>query len=366
MSGVLDGYEDWPAYVADARAERSTGESRLAAALGLVRPSAPPEVRIVGRFERDGLEYTELRWDSSFGPEATGWLVAPVAAEGAEASAIASERLPGVLALHAHGGQKVVGAEQLLDLGAASVDPEGSRAFRAQYHEGLAPAGELARRGFAVLVHDAFLWGSRRFAADRPRAASGTESAADSSAESAAADRRSVQVEHRVAKAAGLLGTSIAGTVLHDDLQALAVLAASDRVDSTRLGVFGFSGGGARAHLLAAEAPEVSAVVVSCMMTTFTALVPDRIDQHSWLLLTPGLSTVTDWPDIAGAVDGQRMLTQYCLQDHLFDVAGMRAAHAMLTERMPLYTGSFHQKGHVFDAAMQHEAWRFLEGGLRE
>ena len=274
--------------------------------------------------------------------------------------------LPGVLALHAHGGQKAVGAEQLLDLGAASVDPVRADAFRAQYHDGLAPAAELARRGFAVLVHDAFLWGSRRFAADRPRAASGTESAAETGQSGPPADRRSVQVEHRVAKAAGLLGTSIAGTVLHDDLQALAVLAASDRVDATRLGVFGFSGGGARAHLLAAEAPEVRAVVVSCMMTTFAALVPDHIDQHSWLLLTPGLSAVTDWPGIAGAVDGQRMLAQYCLQDHLFDVAGMRAAHAMLTERMPLYTGSFHEKAHVFDAAMQHEAWRFLEGGLRE
>ncbi|KQO97054.1 hypothetical protein [Leifsonia sp. Leaf264] len=382
MSGVLDGYEDWPAYVAAARAalvERCAGESRLSAALGLPRPVTAPDVRVMGREARDGLEYTELRWNPGFGPDTAAWLVVPLDADGP---------LPGVLALHTHGGQKVIGAEQLVDLGPASVNPTRAMAFRATYHDGLAPAAELARRGFAVLVHDGFLWGSRRFAGDRRTATSGTPAGApvalhlpalapapgavdggETADEAAAADRRSVQLEHRIAKAAGVIGTSVAGTVLHDDLQALAVLAASDSVDQTRLGAFGFSGGGARAHLLAAEAPNVRAVVVSCMMTTFAALVPDHIDQHSWLLLTPGLSRVTDWPEIGrngdGPNDGQRMLAQYALHDHLFTGDGMRAAHDILTARMPLYTGSFHEKTHVFDAEMQDEAWRFLADSLR-
>ena len=369
MTGVLDGYRDWPAYVAEAgiargeRAERGVGESRLSAALGLPRPASSPDVRVLGQEQRDGLEYTQLRWNPGFGPDTAAWLVVPLDADGP---------LPGVLALHAHGGQKVVGAEQLVDLGAASASPERAMAFRATYHDGLAPAAELARRGFAVLVHDGFLWGSRRFAGDRRGSACGdapgAADAGESAAEVAAADRRSVQLEHRIARAAGVIGTSVAGTVLHDDLQALAVLAASDRVDPKRLGVFGFSGGGARAHLLAAEAPDVRAVVVSCMMTTFAALVPDHLDQHSWLLLTPGLSQVTDWPGIAGGLeganDGQRMLVQYSLHDHLFGVDGMRAAHAILRERMPLYSGSFHEKAHVFDVVMQDEAWRFLADSL--
>jgi len=37
------------------------------------------------------------------------------------------------------------------------------RAYRKKYYGGRAWANALAEEGFIVLVHDTFLWGSRRF-----------------------------------------------------------------------------------------------------------------------------------------------------------------------------------------------------------
>jgi hypothetical protein len=59
-----------------------------------------------------------------------------------------------------------VGAEQLVDLGADS-SPRAA-ALRAAYYAGRAPATELARQGYGVLIHDTFSWGSRRFDLSRP------------------------------------------------------------------------------------------------------------------------------------------------------------------------------------------------------
>ena len=60
-----------------------------------------------------------------------------------------------------------------------------------------------------------------------------------------------------MAKAAGVLGTSFAGMVAHDDLAALRVLAGLPGVDAGRLGTIGFSGGGGRSLMLAALSPLV-------------------------------------------------------------------------------------------------------------
>jgi hypothetical protein len=68
--------------------------------------------------------------------------------------------------MHCHGGVRSVGAEQLVDLGADS-SPRAA-ALRAAYYAGRAPATELARQGYGVLIHDTFSWGSRRFDLSRP------------------------------------------------------------------------------------------------------------------------------------------------------------------------------------------------------
>jgi dienelactone hydrolase len=222
-----------------------------------------------------------------------------------------------------------------------------------------------------VLVHDTFSWDSRRFDLSRPtpRLAALIE-AQDalwgqqglSPTEEERFDLASGLHEETLAKAAGALGETFAGAVITDDLAAFEVLAAADGIDPERLGTFGFSGGGGRSLLLAALDHRVAACVVSCMMATFASLVPAGLDTHSWLLHTPGLWSLMDWPDLT-AMGRARFLVQYRTDDELFPRAGMEQAHDHLLRLHAgsnRYRGSFGPGDHAFDAGMQDEAWTFL------
>jgi dienelactone hydrolase len=312
----------------------------------------------------DGVQIRRLRWWVGYGPETTAWLLRPAGVR---------RRLPGVLGMHCHGGVRSVGAEQLVDLGADS-SPRAA-ALRAAYYAGRAPATELARQGYGVLIHDTFSWGSRRFDLSRPtpRLAALIE-AQDAlwrqqgfaPTDEERFDLASGLHEDTLAKAAGALGQTFAGAVLTDDLVAFEVLAAADGIDPERLGTFGFSGGGGRSLLLAALDHRVAACVVSCMMATFASLVPAELDTHSWLLHIPGLWSLMDWPDLT-AMGRARFLVQYRSDDELFPRAGMAQAHDHLNrlhEATDRYRGSFWPGGHAFDVGMQDEAWSFLSETL--
>jgi dienelactone hydrolase len=313
--------------------------------------------------ECDGVITSQLSWQLGFGPSTRAWYVRPAGVR---------EPLPGVLALHCHGGNKFDGAERLVELPA---DHALGKASRMALYDGQGLATELARSGFAVLAHDAFAWGSRRFdlatppwrteAALEARSAQWREAGvAPSEAElyNAAAGIH----EDTVAKAAGLLGTSFAGMVAHDDLAALEILACLPGVAEDRLACIGFSGGGGRSLTLAALSPRVRSYVVTCMMTTFDSLVPAYLDAHSWLMQTPGLRRLGDWPELAARSSADSLLVQYALADELFPVEGMRMAHAVLStlEMTSNYKGSFWPGGHEFTASMQEEAIEFLQGAL--
>ncbi len=362
----IAGYEDWPAAVRSADPYRGAEQAgtALAQVLGLRRTPGAVHVREEAGWTRDDVSIRGLRWSVGYGPETAAWLLRPAGEFGTR---------PGVLGLHCHGGVRSVGGEQLVDLGADS-SPRAVQ-LRDTWYEGRAPANDLARRGFVVLVHDTFSWGSRRFDLSHPtpRLAAlleGQEALWREQGFSPSADERfdvaSGLHEDTVAKAAGALGQTFAGAVVADDLAALGVLAATDGVDSERLGTFGFSGGGGRSLLLAALDQRVAACVVSCMMATFGSLVPSYLDAHSWLLHVPGLWSLTDWPDLTDR-GRARFLVQYRTGDELFPPAGMEAAHARLTqlhEDTGRYRGSFRPGGHAFEVAMQQEAWTFLAAQL--
>lgn len=364
MANPLAGYETWPAAVRSAPPfvgpdDHSTALGRL---LGVVAPPTTPTAQDEACSTVDGVQVQRLRWSVGYGPPTAAWLLRPAGETG---------QLPGALGLHCHGGVRSVGGEQLVDCGTDSRAR--ASALRRGWYDGRAPANELARRGVAVLVHDTFSWGSRRFDLSRP----GPRIEAQLQTYEAwwreqgmvpdADDRFDVVSslhEDTLAKAAGVLGQTFAGAVMSDDLVALDVLAGRSDVDSTRLATFGFSGGGGRSLLLAALDHRVTAAVVSCMMATFASLVPDYLDRHSWLLHVPGLWPFADWPDLT-ATARARFLVQFRLDDPLFPLDGMRAAHARLTtlhQQTGTYRGTFHPGGHVYDAAMQQEAETFLVG----
>jgi dienelactone hydrolase len=369
----IAGYEDWPAHARAARTwrdpdagESDGGRAALAAVLGIpARPEAT-DVRIERSTVDRGIRTTVLTWWVGFGPRTTAYLVEPDQQHGA--------RVPGILGLHAHGGRRWIGGEQLVDLG-AMASSEARRAHAGAY-DGLAPADALARRGYAVLAHDAFSWGSRRFDLRRPTQKLEAQLAAFdalaaetgvASSEIERFNRASALHEETLAKVAGVLGQSFAGLVLFDDLIATDVLASLPSVDSSRLGAFGFSGGGGRSMLLAALDSRICSHVVTCMMATFESLMPNYIDVHSWLLHSPGLWNLTEWPAISEIGSPRSLLVQYGRDDPLFPADGMDAAHRALEAAhrgTADYRGVFYDAGHVFNRTMQADAWDFFDATL--
>lgn len=362
---AITGYEDWPAYVQQhpGYLAATPAAQEFADALGVPGASAVPAVTHHWEKTYDGVTTSQLSWQLGFGPRTTGWLIRPARAAGP---------LPGVLALHCHGGNKFGGADRLVELPASHPS---AMAARTGHYDGHALATETARKGFAVLAHDSFAWGSRRFDLSTPpwRTASALEARRaqwreDGVVPSDADDYNAAAGFHEdtVAKTAGLLGSSIAGMVAHDDLAALEILAGLPGVDPSRLGCIGFSGGGGRSLTLAALSPRIRAYVVTCMMTTFQSLLPAYLDAHSWLLQTPGLWKLGDWPGLTARSTADRLLVQYALADELFPEEGMRQAHRILESLHGpgTYTGTFWPGGHVFTAAMQNEAIHSLAVAL--
>lgn len=363
---AIAGYDDWPAYVREnPRHQAPTGPAQeLSDALGVPGAGERPEVTVHWEETYDDATTSRLSWQLGFGPRTTGWLVRPAGSSGP---------LPGVLALHCHGGNKFGGADRLVEL--PDTHPSAAAA-RAGHYDGRAVATDIARRGFAVLAHDTFAWGSRKFDLSTPpwrtASAAGARQAqwredgvvpSDADVYNAAAGFH----EDTLAKAAGLLGTSLAGMVAYDDLAALDILAAFPDVDQDSLGCIGFSGGGGRSLALAALSPRIRAAVVTCMMTTFGSLFPAYLDAHSWLLQTPGLWKLGDWPELTGRAAAARFLVQYALADELFPEDGMRQAHGLLESLhagTDKYTGSLWPGGHAFTAPMQDEALDFLSQAL--
>jgi len=309
-------------------------------------PTTPVPVR---EWRRDGVVVTELSWQTSFGPRTRAWLVLPEPRP--------AGKLPGVLALHCHAGVKSVGAQRLL----TTTEPV-AELLRNEFYGGCALAERLAAAGFAVLAHDAFAWGSRRFTLAplpwRLRSILGTEHADY--------DKAAALHESTVAKFAGVMGTSFAGAVAHDDLTALNILAGLPYVG--RLGVAGFSGGGGRAAVLTALDRRISASVIACMMSTVDEMYPAYLDAHSWLFATPGIGAGRDWPDVAFARGSHDQLVLYAADDALFPPEGMRRADTLLRKRfaeaMGTYRGITVPGPHRFDGPMQERAIGFLASTL--
>jgi hypothetical protein len=228
--------------------------------------------------------------------------------------------------------------------------------------------------GFVVLIHDTFLWGSRRFPldvmpdmeralADDIGALLGQETAG---AEIVHYNGAAYLHEHLVSKYCAVLGTSFAGIVAYEDRVAFNYLRSRADVDAMRVGCLGLSGGGARAALLRATSDEVAATAITGMMSTYAGLLDHCIAPHTWMFFPYGWSAHGDWPDLAASGAPAPLLVQYLLDDAQFTVRGMKdadariAAHYATASAAEAYTGTFHPGPHRFDVPMQEEAFAWL------
>jgi dienelactone hydrolase len=377
MKRHLGIYSDWVEAAerqADLYPLASPGEEtrqRVREILGFNRAAPTAEnVRIEATWKRDGLAGEEISWSVGYGPRTQAWFLRP---DGID------EPLPGVLALHGHDGFKFFGKEKITD--GKEPPPKVIQDLRTELYEGSAFANELAKLGFAVLVPDVFLWGSRRFPFETmpqsihqqvedwehrrgKRAIAVTES-----------DRYNAAArwhEHLAAKYCNLLGTTMAGVVNFEDRVAVRYLRSRSEVRSGPCGCIGLSGGGCRAALLQATCDEIGAAVVVGMMATHLELLDHHVDPHTWMFFPPGLATIADWPDLAASRAPSPLLVQYNRDDQLFPIQGMQFAHARIaahyerTGQPTRYVGRFYDGPHKFDKEMQKDAFAWLAQILKK
>ena len=135
----------------DLEAWRTAARGRLKECLLQPDAGGVPQATVQHQFQYDGLEVEHLSWQLPYGPPTEAVFLKPAGAKGP---------LPAVLALHDHGGNKYFGTRKITQI-SEERHPMMAR-HQERYYGGVAWANELAKRGYAVLVHDTFAFASRR------------------------------------------------------------------------------------------------------------------------------------------------------------------------------------------------------------
>ncbi|MDQ3250133.1 MAG: hypothetical protein M3Q45_13110, partial [Chloroflexota bacterium] len=297
-----------------------------------------------------------------YGPPTTALLLKPANATG---------KLPGVVGLHDHGGHKFFGLHKITHTDAL-VHP--LMAAHQSSYGGVAWANELAKRGYVVLVHDAFAFGSRRV-----RLADVPDTIRNGVSDPDWADSAGIQAynnwagghESIMAKALFCAGTTWPGVVLGEDQRAVDVLCARPEVDTTRIGCCGLSGGGLRTVLLGGMDERIRCAVCVGMMTTWRDYLLHKAHTHTWMIYVPHLAHELDYPEILGLRVPQPTLVLNDIEDPLFTLPEMQRADTILGEvyakagASDRYRCYFYPGGHKFDLPMQAEAFAWFDQWLK-
>jgi dienelactone hydrolase len=345
------------------------------------------QAQIVKRYAFDGLAVEELSWQLPYGPPTQAVFLKPENAR---------EPLPGVLALHDHGAVKHFGWRKIARTG-PDLHPF-LKQHQETYYGGVGWANELARRGYGVLVHDVFPFGSRRilpsdlpaYAVERllaapqelkeltpedvlPRAArTDVDVPPEEPLESLARyEAFAGRHEEVLARSLLCLGVTFPGIVLGEDLAALGVLAGRPDVDPDRLGCCGLSGGGLRTAYLAGMDDSIDCAVSVGFMTTWRDFALNTSYTHTWMIYPPLLPRQLDFPEILALRVPLPTLVLASRQDPLFTVTEIERAGELI-EGIYRYAGageaahtSLYPGPHCFNREMQAEAFAWLDRWLK-
>lgn len=322
-----------------------------------------PEVTVTKQYIYDGLHVEELSWQLPYGRPTEAILLKPVNAE---------EPLPGILALHDHAGHKYFGKRKITRT--SDVQHPLMEAHQQKHYDNLAWANEVAKRGYAVLVPDAFPFASRRvLLKDVPEYFRKGLSDDDPERTENILEYNQWAGRHESTMAKSLFsaGTTWPGVFFAEDQKALDVLCARDDVDENRIGCGGLSGGGMRTVFMGGLDPRIKCAVCVGFMTTWKDFVLNRSSSHTWMTFVPILPNELDFPEILGLRTPLATLVLNTEEDHLYTIEGMKESDKILkhvfqkagaTEK---YRGSFHPGGHKFDRKMQSEAFNWYDRWLK-
>jgi dienelactone hydrolase len=341
---------------------RKKARLRLLDCLAMPDSGGVPKAQVLEQVEFEGLTIQHLQWELPYGPPTKAMFLKPSNAKG---------KLPAILALHDHSGKKYFG-HQKISCASSEVDSL-IKQHVDEYYEGVWWANQMARRGYAVLVPDAFLFGSRRIRLSQvPRIMRGllVEGNPDNDLDIVAYNRWASQHEHDVAKSLLCAGTTMPGVVVADDQRALDYLCSREDVDVSRIGCCGLSSGGLRTLFLAGLDDRIAAACCVGMMTTWRDLCLNKSYTHTWMIYPPGFMRDLDYPEILGLRVPLPIFVQNAEHDQLFTLSEVQRADRMLADiykkagAESQYKSAFYPGTHRFDLKMQEDAFTWLDSKL--
>ncbi len=195
-----------------------------------------PQAQVIGEEEREGYVLERLVLDLNGSEPVPAYLVRPKEASGP---------VPVVLYNHAHGGDYVLGKDELL-------------VGRKQLQQ--PPYAELLTgMGYAALCIDAWAFGERRG-----------------------------RSEGEIVRQMLWSGQVMWGMMVFDSLRAVDYLVTRPEIDPERIGTLGLSMGSTMAWWVAALEPRVKVCVDICCLTDFEALIAHRsLEAHSMYYYVP-------------------------------------------------------------------------------
>jgi len=343
---------------------RSAARNRVLECMAPVDLGGKPTVTVTGRTTYDGVDIEFLTWQLPAGPKTEAVLLKPSGATGP---------LPGILALHDHGGNKFMGWRKIVRTDATPWAVQ--EAHQKQYYGGAAWANEIAKRGYVVLVHDTFPFASRRVkVSEVPQRiqAGGVDPSPDDAEGIAKYNAFAAAHEHIMEKSLLSAGTTWPGVYVTEDQRALDVLASRPEVDPTRLGCAGLSGGGMRTVFLGGLDDRIKVAIAVGFMTTWREFLLDKAFTHTWMTYVPLLPKDLDFPEILAMRAPLPTMVLNCRQDQLYTMPEMQRADAMIAETFKRanaadhYRSIYYDGGHKFDLEMQKDAFEWLDRFLKQ
>jgi dienelactone hydrolase len=342
---------------------RTRGRAEVQHQLSYWPKEVPLDVKVHAVSKRDGYEVRTISFAGSPHYRVPAYLLVPTTGRGP---------FPGVVALHDHGGWLFHGKEKLVRM---DGEHTAIQQFRDGAYSGRAYAEDLARRGFVVVVPDAFYWGERRMQWRQP-----PQELTDRLAGLKPEEYEYVRVTNRYLLETvptmhmwfGFAGTKWGGIVNYDDRRCVDLLQSLPEVNAQRIGCLGLSGGGFRSTYLAGMDPRIKAAVITGWMTSLPTTLDIHRQVHTYMFSPFGVQAYLDHPDVASlAAPDCALFVQNCAQDGLFTRAGMdaavekiRAVYADL-KQPERFRGQFYDVPHEFNAGMQEDAFRWLERWLK-
>lgn len=323
-----------------------------------------PKATVLKQYTYDGLHIEELSWQLPYGRATSAIFLKPANATG---------KLPGILAFHDHAANKYLGTRKITktsdDLKPIVVQ------HQEHYYEGTAWANEVAKKGYAVLVADAFPFGSRRvMMQDVPERF--REGLTDDDPENIdnikAYNKWAAEHEHIMAKSLFSAGLTWPGVFFAEDKVALDILCARPDVNADAIGCGGLSGGGMRTVFMGGLDPRIKCAVCVGFMTTWRDFVLNKSFTHTWMTYVPILPQFLDFPEILGLRVPLPTMVLNDSEDALYTLPEMKEADTVLRTvfekagAADRYKCSFYPGPHKFDKAMQQEAFAWFDKWLKK